>query len=69
MCEPRITAEKVGMLLGLHPKTVKRLAQAGKIPALKIGRVWRFRESAIDAWMVAQLQFTRHPSPQKGITQ
>ena len=70
MCEPLITAELAGKLLKLHPKTVKRLAQAGQIPAMKIGRVWRFRASALDAWMISRLQFSRHPSPTKGeITQ
>jgi len=63
MCEPLITADAAGKLLKLHPKTVKRLAQAGELPGMKIGRVWRFRESSLDAWMVARLEFSRHPSP------
>jgi excisionase family DNA binding protein len=62
-CEPLITADRAGELLKLHPKTVKRLAQSGELPAMKIGRVWRFRESSLDAWMAARLQCSSHPSP------
>jgi excisionase family DNA binding protein len=62
-CEPLIDAERAAELLQLHPKTVKRLAQAGVLPGMKIGRVWRFRESSLDAWMSAQLQCCSHPSP------
>jgi excisionase family DNA binding protein len=62
-CEPLITADRAAELLKLHPKTVKKLAQAGKLPGMKIGRVWRFRESSLDAWMSAGLQCCSHPSP------
>jgi excisionase family DNA binding protein len=62
-CEPLIDAERAAELLQLHPKTVKRLAQQGVLPGMKIGRVWRFRESSLDAWMAAGLQCSRHPSP------
>src|SRR5438477_6365785 len=64
-CEPLVTAARAAELLKLHPKTVKRLAHAGELPAMKIGRVWRFRESSLDAWMSAQLQCLGHPSPEK----
>lgn len=48
--EPLIDAEVVGELLQLHPKTVKRLAGAGVIPGMRIGKLWRFRASTLDAW-------------------
>ena len=38
-CEPLITADRAAELLKLHPKTAKRLAQAGELPGMKIGRV------------------------------
>jgi excisionase family DNA binding protein len=63
MCEPLITADRAGELVRLHPKTVKKLAQAGLLPGMKIGRVWRFRESSLDAWMVERLKCSGHPSP------
>lgn len=62
-CEPLINADRAAELLKLHPKTVKKLAQSGALPGMKIGRVWRFRESSLDAWMSARLQCSGHPSP------
>jgi excisionase family DNA binding protein len=63
-CEPLIDAQRAAELLQLHPKTVKKLAQAGELPGMKIGRVWRFRESSLDEWMRLRLQYCRHPSPE-----
>jgi len=65
MCEPLIDAARAGELLKLHPKTVKRMAQAGELPGTKIGRVWRFRESSLDAWLDGRLKFPCHPSPEE----
>jgi excisionase family DNA binding protein len=64
-CEPLIDADRAAELLKLHPKTVKRLAQAGELPGMKIGRVWRFRESSLDAWMSVRLKCCGHPSPRE----
>lgn len=63
-CEPLIGADRAAELIGVHPKTVKRLAAEGTIPAMRIGKLWRFRESVLDSWMRAQLDSTRHPRPQ-----
>jgi excisionase family DNA binding protein len=41
--EPLITVEAAAALLGIHPKTLERMARRGEAPALKIGRYWRFR--------------------------
>lgn len=54
-CEPLIDADAAAAILGVHPKTVKRLAGGGQIPGMRIGKLWRFRESVLDAWMKAQL--------------
>jgi len=50
-----IDADAAAAILGVHPKTVKRLAGGGQIPGMRIGKLWRFRESVLDAWMKAQL--------------
>jgi excisionase family DNA binding protein len=63
-CEPLIDAERAAQLLKLHPKTVKRLVQKGRLPGFRIGRVWRFRESSLDVWMRSQLdRLDRSPAP------
>ena len=60
-CEPLIDAEQAAELLSVHPKTVKRLAAEGRIPAMKIGKLWRFRPSALDSWVQSQIQCAGHP--------
>lgn len=54
-------AGEVAEMLGCSEKTVLRMAKAGKIPAVQIGSLWRFRRSAIDEWLSAQLKCERHP--------
>jgi excisionase family DNA binding protein len=40
--------------LQVNLRTVYRLIKAGKIPAVRVGRQWRFRKRDIDAWLDAQ---------------
>jgi excisionase family DNA binding protein len=42
-----LTIREVAELLKLHPKTVNKFALAGKLPAYRIGRQWRFRKSEV----------------------
>jgi excisionase family DNA binding protein len=52
--EPLLDDKQAGELLGLHPKTLQRLARQGDIPAIRIGRYWRFRASSLNAWVDLQ---------------
>ena len=45
-----MTVQEVAEYLRLNEMTVYRLAQQGKLPALKIGRSWRFKRELIDEW-------------------
>jgi excisionase family DNA binding protein len=54
--EKLLTDQQAGGLLGLHPKTVQRMARTGKLPAVRVGRYWRFRASALNAWIDLQSQ-------------
>jgi len=53
--EPLLNDEQAGALLGLHPKTLQRLARTGQIPARRIGRFWRYRASELDKWLTGEL--------------
>jgi len=64
--EPLIDAEAAGKLLDLHPKTVKRLSGDGVIPGMKIGKLWRYRASSLDAWAKSQIDCSCHPLPSDG---
>jgi excisionase family DNA binding protein len=49
-----LTTEEVLDYLHVHTRTVYRLIKAGRIPAFRVGRQWRFRKRDIDAWLTAQ---------------
>lgn len=46
-----LTPNEVAKSLKLHPFTVTRLAREGKIPAFKVGGVWRFRKDKFEQWI------------------
>lgn len=50
-----LTIEDVASYLRLTPQTIYRWAQEKRIPAVKLGKEWRFRRSIIDAWLDAQI--------------
>jgi len=37
--------------LRVTPRTIYRLIKTGDLPAVRIGRQWRFRQSDLDAWL------------------
>jgi excisionase family DNA binding protein len=64
-----LTTEEVLEYLQVNLRTVYRLIKAGKIPAVRVGRQWRFRKRDIDAWLDAQRPRGEHratPSPESG---
>jgi excisionase family DNA binding protein len=63
MDESFLTTEEVLDYLQVNLRTVYRLIKAGKIPAVRVGRQWRFRKRDIDAWLESQRPRTvRQPS-------
>jgi excisionase family DNA binding protein len=52
--ETFLTTEEVLEYLQVNLRTVYRLIKAGKIPAVRVGRQWRFRRHDIDAWLDSQ---------------
>lgn len=46
-----MTTKELATYLKLHEITVCKYAAEGKIPAIRIGRVWRFDKDAIDKWI------------------
>lgn len=47
-------AREAAGYLRINEQTVRRLAREGAIPAFKVGGVWRFKKSVLDAWAEAQ---------------
>lgn len=57
-----LTTEEVLEYLQVNLRTVYRLIKAGKIPAVRVGRQWRFRKRDIDAWLDSQRSSSGRPS-------
>ena len=49
--EPLLDSEEAAALLKIHPKTLQKLARKGEVSAIHIGKLWRFRASALDEWV------------------
>ena len=49
-----LTPNEVAKSLKLHPFTVTRLAREGKIPAFKVGGVWRIEKAEFESWVKKQ---------------
>ena len=53
--EPLYDAHEVALQCKVSEKSLHRWARSGKIPAVKFGKLWRFRKSAIDAWLNSKM--------------
>jgi|NGEPerStandDraft_6_1074524.scaffolds.fasta_scaffold66923_2 excisionase family DNA binding protein len=59
--EPLQTPLEAARFLRLHPKTVVRMARNKTIPAIRLGKHWRFRFSDLSAWAANELQLHCQP--------
>lgn len=50
-----LTLEEVALYLRLKPQTIYKWAQEKRIPAVKLGKEWRFRRSILDRWLNEQM--------------
>lgn len=50
-----LTTDEVLEYLHVSVRTVYRLCKAGKLPAVRAGRQWRFRKQDLDAWVASQI--------------
>lgn len=49
--EEYLTTKQVAKYLQVKPLTVYQWARTEKIPAVKIGRIWRFKKEVIDSFL------------------
>ena len=52
--EAFLTTDEVLGYLKTTPRTIYRLIRTGELPAIRIGRQWRFRRSDLDGWLDRQ---------------
>ena len=60
--QPFLTTEEVLSYLRITPRTIYRLIRSGELPALRIGRQWRFCRTDLDAWLERQQRFDARPA-------
>jgi excisionase family DNA binding protein len=60
-----MTTKEVSEYLKLHEITICKYAAQGKIPAIRIGWVWRFDKDVIDRW-IGGVQKQIHTNDNKG---
>jgi excisionase family DNA binding protein len=60
--EPLLTPAEGAELLGIHAKTLIKMARAKVIQAIRIGKHWRFRASWINEYIADQLQSSGQPA-------
>ena len=49
-----LTTEEVLGCLKVDPRTIYRLIKTGELPAIRIGRQWRFRRADLEEWIDRQ---------------
>ncbi len=55
-----MTIKEVADYLRLSKVTVYKMTRQGKIPALKIGKQWRYNKSEIDSWVQQKSNSKNH---------
>lgn len=50
-CDEWLDTDEAARLLRVHTRTVAKLAKSGALPATRVGRLWRFRRSDVEAYM------------------
>ena len=59
--EVLLTSKEASQILKIHPKVLERMAKRGEVPALKVGKFWRYRATTLDAWINSRLQSRCQP--------
>jgi excisionase family DNA binding protein len=54
--EELLTAKEASKYLKISPRTLYRHIKEYQIPALKLGREWRFIKSELDKWLIKKVQ-------------
>lgn len=63
--EALLTSREAAEVLKIHPKVLERMAKRGEVPALKVGKFWRYHVATLDAWIKSRLESSRQPCRMK----
>jgi len=62
--KPLWTVKDVAHYLKLQPETIREMARNEELPAIKLGRIWRFSKEKIEKWIVDKME-KNEPSEKK----
>lgn len=62
MPDKLLTSEQVSKILQVHPFTVLKYLKAGKLKGIKLGRVWRIRESDVERFLEERSMASAEPA-------
>lgn len=51
MSEPWVSVDEVSSHLGVAKDTIYRWIESRELPAHRVGRLWKFKLSEVDAWV------------------
>jgi len=51
--EPWVSLDEIALHLGVSKDTIYRWIDGREMPAHKVGRLWKFKVSQVDAWVQA----------------
>lgn len=49
--EPWLSVEEIARHLGISKETVYRWLDRGKVPAHRVGKLWKFKATEVDDWV------------------
>jgi excisionase family DNA binding protein len=52
--DPLLDSTQAAAFMKIHPKTLQKLARRGVVRGIHVGKLWRFRASAIEEWIDSQ---------------
>ena len=47
-----LSVEEIAAHLGVSKETIYRWLDTGKVPSHRVGRLWKFKASEVDEWVV-----------------
>ena len=60
-----LNAKQAAIYLQINEKTLYRLIREARMPAMKLGREWRFKKTLLDEWLVQGMK--EEPGPTESI--
>lgn len=67
--EPLLDAAEAASLLRIHAKTLQKLARVGRVPAYRVGKLWRYRVSDLEIWLRSDANSDRQLADRVDFTQ